>query len=95
VDLYCRGASKDLFKTLEGNEKARQRGAHLLQRKYKKGSSPAGVYDDGNKFGVDGTEGAVPCDPGHADVIVALVVPHGLTEDVAELALSHNSPQHI
>lgn len=68
---------------------------HFLQGEDKKGPSPAGIDDDGHKLGVDGTEGAVPCDPGHADVIVALVVPHRLAEDVAELALSHNSPQHI
>lgn len=69
--------------------------SHLLERKYKKSTSPAGLYDDGDKLGVDGTEGAIPRDPGHADVIVALVVPHGLAEHVTELALSHNSPHHI
>lgn len=69
--------------------------SHLLERKYKKSTSPAGLYDDSDKLGVDGTEGAIPRDPGHADVIVALVVPHGLAEHVTELALSHNSPHHI
>lgn len=78
-----------------GQQKGWQEGAHLLQGKDDKGSPAAGVDDDGNKFGVDGAEGAVPRDPGHADVIVALVVPHRLAENVTELALSHNSPHHI
>lgn len=69
--------------------------SHLLQRKDEESSAPAGLYDDGNKLGVDGTEGAVPRHPGDTDVIVALVVPHRLAKDVTELALSHNSPQHI
>lgn len=72
-----------------------QKVAHLLQGQDNEGSPTAGVDDDGNEFGVDSTEGAVPRDPGHADVIVALVVPHRLAENVTELALSHNSPHHI
>lgn len=75
--------------------KGRQEVAHLLQGKDDKGSSAAGVDDDGNEFGVDGAEGAVPRDPGDADVIVALVVSHRLAENVTELALSHDSPHHI
>lgn len=81
--------------TPETHPKVRQEVAHLLQGKDDKGSSAAGVDDDGNEFGVDGAEGAVPRDPGDADVIVALVVSHRLAENVTELALSHNSPHHI
>lgn len=36
---------------------------YLLKRKYNKGSTPTGLHNDGNKFGVDGTEGTVPGDP--------------------------------
>lgn len=75
--------------------RVRREVAHLLQGKDDEGSSAAGVDDDGDEFGVDGAEGAVPRDPGDADVIVALVVSHRLAENVTELALSHDSPHHI
>lgn len=66
-----------------------------MQRQDQEGTAAAGLDDNGDELGVDGAEGAIPCDSGDADVIVALVVSHRLAEDVAELALSHNSPQHV
>lgn len=67
----------------------------LKQREDEEGSAPTGLDDDGDKFGVDGTEGAVPCDPGDADVVIALVVLHCLAKDMTELTRSHHSPEHI
>lgn len=58
---------------------------YLAERKDQEGSSPAGFHDDGHELGVDGTEGAVPGDPGHPDVVVALVILGRLAEDVSKL----------
>lgn len=73
----------------------RQRHTHLKQREDEEGSAPTGLDDDGDKFGVDGTEGAVPCDTGDADVIIALVVLQRLAKDMTELTRSYHSPEHI
>lgn len=59
---------------------------YLVERKDKEGSTPTGFHDDGHELGVNGTEGAVPGDPGYPNVIVALVVLGRLAEDVSELA---------
>lgn len=67
---------------------------YLVERKDQEGSSPAGFHDDGHKLGVDGTEGAVPGDPGHPDVIVALVVLDRLAKDVSELT-DPDAPLHV
>lgn len=68
---------------------------HLVKREDQEGPAPAGLYDDGDKLGVDGAERAVPCDPRHSDVVVALVILQRLAEDMTEFARSHNSPEHI
>lgn len=67
---------------------------YLVEREDKEGSAPAGFHNDGNELGVDRTEGAVPGDPGHPDVIVALVVLGRLAKDVSELA-DPDAPLHV
>lgn len=57
----------------------------------KEGSSSASFNYNRNEFWVDRTQGTVPGDAGHADVIDAvLAFPH-LGKDVAELALSDHT----
>lgn len=57
----------------------------------KEGPSSASLDNNCNEFWVDCTEGTVPGDAGHADVIDAvLAFPH-LGKDVAELALSDHT----
>ena len=58
---------------------------HLAQRQHNESSSSTGVHDHGHKFGIDGTEVAVPGHLGDPDVIVALVRLQPLAKDVAEL----------
>ncbi|KAL2310098.1 hypothetical protein Nmel_006337, partial [Mimus melanotis] len=60
---------------------------------HEEGAAAAGLHDDGDEGGVDGAEGAVPGDTGHADVIVALVRLHRLPEHVPEFALPHHLPE--
>lgn len=67
---------------------------YLVERKDEEGSTTAGFHNDGHKLGVNGAEGAVPGDPGHPDVIVALVVLNRLAEDVSELA-DPDAPLHV
>lgn len=64
---------------------------YLIKRENKEGSATAGFHDYGNKFRVDWTEGTVPCDLWHPDIIVALVILSRLAKDVTEFALSYNS----
>lgn len=64
---------------------------YLIKRENKESSATAGIDDYGNKFRVDWTEGAVPCDLWHPDIIVALVILSRLAKDVTEFALSYNS----
>lgn len=66
-----------------------------MQGQHQEGSPTTGIHDDGHKAGVDSTEGAVPGDARHADVIVALVVLHCLAEDVPEFALSYHPPHRV
>lgn len=69
--------------------------SYLLKREYNEGSAPTGLYNDGNKFGVNRTEGTVPGDPWHPDVIVALIIFHRLAKNMAELALPDHTPDHL
>lgn len=69
--------------------------SYLVQRQHQEGSPAAGIHDDGHEAGVDGAEGAVPGDAGHADVVVALVVLHRLAKDVPEFALSYHPPHGV
>lgn len=68
---------------------------HLKQGENEEGSASTGLYDDGNKLGVDSAEGAVPGDTRDPDVIVALVILKRLAKDVTELACPHHSPDHV
>ena len=65
-----------------------------MQREHQEGPSPTRFYDDGHESGVDGTKGTVPGDSGDTDVVIALVILHRLSKDVAELALPNNTPAH-
>lgn len=67
---------------------------YLVKRKNEESSTTAGVNNYGNKLGVDWTEGTVPCDSWHADIIVALVILCRLAEDMTEFALPYIS-SHI
>lgn len=69
--------------------------SYLVQRQHQEGSPTAGIHDDGHEAGVDGAEGAVPGDAGHADVVVALVVLHRLAKNVPEFALSYHPPHRV
>ncbi len=69
--------------------------SHLMKRQNHESSSSAGFHNYGNKFGVDCAECTIPRDPGHPDVIIALVVLHRLAEHMPELTLSHNPFEHI
>lgn len=66
-----------------------------MQREHQEGPSPTRFYDDGHESGVDGTKGTVPGDSGDTDVVIALVILHRLSKDVAELALPHHSPHRV
>lgn len=58
------------------------------------GPPSAGLDDDGDEFGVDGAEAAVPRHAGHPDVVDAVLGFPRLREDVAELALAdHTAPE--
>lgn len=72
-----------------------QRGTHLVQGQHQERAPAAGVHDDGDEPGVDGTEGAVPGDAGDADVVVALVIFHRLAENVPKFALPYHSPHRV
>lgn len=67
---------------------------HLGQRKDDEGTSTSSLHNDGQEFGVDGTEGAVPRDLGHTDVLVGLVSLCCLPKHMAELALPNHTPAH-
>lgn len=67
---------------------------YLVKRKNEESSAATGLNDYGNKFGIDCTERAVPCDPWNPDIIVALVILHRLAKDMTEFALPYNS-SHI
>lgn len=62
-----------------------------MKRENEESSTTTGFNDYGNKLGVDCTEGAVPCDPWHPDIIVALVIFYRLAKDVTEFATPYNS----
>lgn len=66
-----------------------------MKRQNHKRATSTSIHDYGNKFGVNRAEGAVPRDPGHPDVIVALVILHRLAEHMPELTLSYNPSEHI
>lgn len=64
---------------------------NLANRDHEEGPSSASFNDNRNEFWVDRTQGTVPGDAGHADIIDAvLTFPH-LCKDVAELALSDHT----
>lgn len=72
-----------------------QRGVlNLADGNNKEGPSSSSFDDNSDEFGVDRTEGSVPRDAGHPDVIDAVLSFPRLGEDVAELALpDHSSPE--
>ncbi len=71
-----------------------QRGLNLADRNDEEGPASAGFDDDGDEFGADRAEGAVPRHAGHSDVVDAVLGFPRLGEDVAELALpDHTSPE--
>lgn len=67
---------------------------HLGQRQDNEGTSTPSLHNNGQEFGVDRTEGAVPCDLGHPDVLVGLVSLCGLPKHMAELALPNHTSAH-
>lgn len=70
------------------------RSSNLADWNDEEGSSSTCFDDNGDKFGVDRTEGTVPCNPGHSYVVNAVLGFPSLGEDVAEFALSdHTSPE--
>lgn len=67
---------------------------NLANRYNKEGSSSTSFNDNCNEFWVDCTEGTVPGDAGHADIIDAVFTFPYLGKDVAELALpDHTSSE--
>lgn len=74
-----------------------QRWSNLADRDHKEGSSSSGFDDDGDEFGADRTQGTVPGNAGHSDVVDAVFGLPRLSKNVAEFALpDHASPErHI
>lgn len=70
---------------------------NLADRNNEEGPSSASFDDNGDKFGVDRTEGIVARHAGHSDIVDAVLRFPRLGKDVAELALPyHTSPErHI
>lgn len=66
-----------------------------MQGQHQEGSAATGFDDDRHELGVDRTERAIPGDAGNPDVVVTLVIFHGLAKHVPKFALSYHSPHGV